>query len=153
VLFGGRAAEELVFGDVTTGAHDDIRKATDLARRMVTEYGMSKKIGAVNYARETGQQYLGMPGSNTASSGSPVTAEIIEAEIRQILERCHQRSRTILRANRVLLEEMAVYLLEKEVLDGERMEELLARAQEADSWEDRPPTETEEIHKLRREPL
>jgi cell division protease FtsH len=147
VLFGGRAAEELVFGEVTTGAHDDIRKATDLARRMVTEYGMSKKIGAVHYSREPSNQY-GMALSNGGPARSPETAEIIEAEIRKILERCHQRSRGMLRGNRLQLEEMAAYLLEYEVLDGEKMEEYLSSVNQSESLEDRPPTETEEIGQL-----
>ncbi|MBW1880354.1 MAG: ATP-dependent zinc metalloprotease FtsH [Deltaproteobacteria bacterium] len=144
VLFGGRAAEELVFGDVTTGAHDDIRKATDLARRMVTEYGMSKKIGAVHYSNEPTSPY-GMALSNGGPAQSPETAEIIEAEIRKILERCHQRSRDMLRGNRLHLEEMSAYLLEYEVLDGEKMEAFLSSVNPAESLEDRPLTETEAL--------
>jgi len=147
VLFGGRAAEELVFGEVTTGAHDDIRKATDLARRMVTEYGMSKKIGAVHYAGEPSNQFgMNMPGGGWAQS--PETAEIIEQEIRKILDGCHQRSRSMLRENRPQLEEMAAYLLEHEVLDGEKMEAFLSSVNQSESLEDRPPTETEEIGQL-----
>jgi cell division protease FtsH len=147
VLFGGRAAEELVFGEVTTGAHDDIRKATDLARRMVTEYGMSKKIGAVHYSNEPSNQFgMGMAGGGQAQS--PETAETIEAEIRKILDRCHQRSRDMLRGNRLQLEEMAAYLLEFEVLDGEKMEEFLSSVNQSESLEDRPPTETEEFGQL-----
>ena len=136
VLYGGRAAEEQVFGDVTTGAFDDIRKATDLARRMVTEYGMSAKMGAVRYQTEPSGPF----GSTTGSASSD-TQEAIEAEVRRILTRCHERSRDILRVNQVLLEEMAAHLLEHEVLDGELMDEMLGRAVSAESMADRPRSE------------
>ncbi|MBT3218470.1 MAG: ATP-dependent zinc metalloprotease FtsH [Proteobacteria bacterium] len=134
ILFGGRAAEELIFGDVTTGAQDDIRKATSLARRMVTEFGMSKQIGPVNYA-ET------QPGTNLPSHMSTDTAEVIEREIRLILDRCRKRSLEILHTNRLLLEEMAIYLLNNEVLAGGEMNSFLARTELAESLEDRPTAE------------
>src|SRR5690606_5685412 len=124
-----------------------IRKATDLARRMVVEYGMSKRLGAVDYSgseRSANPFGIGAQGSSGAS-GSSVTAETIEAEVRAILERCHQRAREILRQNRVHLEEMAMYLLEKEVLDGDVMDAFLAQIAKLDSLEDRPITETEEL--------
>src|SRR5690606_33676120 len=81
VLFGGRAAEEIVFGDVTTGAHDDIRKATDLARRMVTEYGMSKRLGPIDYAVDRANT-CGFTGLSEPGVRSPETAEAIEQEVR-----------------------------------------------------------------------
>ena len=140
VLYGGRAAEELVFGDVTTGAYDDIDKATDLARRMVTEYGMSKTIGAVRYSSES-RTSLQYPMAGQTQSMSPETAEAIEVEIRRILQNCHRRAQDILTENRVLLEEMSAYLLAQEVLDGERMTRYLSRAEQADSLEDRPTAE------------
>ena len=136
VLYGGRAAEEQVFGDVTTGAYDDIQKATDLARRMVTEYGMSGKMGAVRYRTEPTS-----PFANTSGSASMDTQEAIEAEVRRILSRCHDRAREILRVNQVLLEEMAAHLLKYEVLDGELMVALLDRAVSAESLADRPRSE------------
>ena len=143
ILYGGRAAEELVFGDVTTGAQDDIQKATDLARRMVVEYGMSKRIGAVNYS-QSGQSTnpFGIPtGVSGGTSTSPETAEQIEREIRLIMDQCHQRALDMLIDNRVCLEEMATHLLEYEVLDGERMETFLQRVRQSDSLEDRPTGE------------
>ena len=139
VLYGGRAAEELVFGDVTTGAQDDINKATDLARRMVTEYGMSKKVGAINYQPDRSNPYgLGQDERFSASEG---TAKEIEREVRRILHMCHQRARDILMDNRVLLEEMSSHLLEHEVLDGTVMKNFLSRSLSADSLEDRPTAE------------
>jgi cell division protease FtsH len=136
VLFGGRAAEELVFGDVTTGAYDDIRRATDLARRMVTEYGMSTRIGAVSYRTEN----AGPLGPSEGFFGSPHTQEVIEEEIRTVLSRCHERARRILDANRPLLERMSAALLDAEVLDGERMKEFLGQTVTADSMAERPRT-------------
>ena len=138
-LFGGRAAEALVFGDVTTGAHNDIQRATDIARKMVTEYGMSKKIGAVNYGTRN-ENAFGI-GLGTSSSSSPETAEEIEQEVRRILDDCNSRAIDILQTNRTLLEEMSIYLFENEVLEGEVMEEYLERAVQADSLEDRPTAE------------
>ncbi len=89
---------------------------------------------------------FGMGGSGVnISAPSPDTAEVVESEVRSILERCHLRSRDILRQNRVLLEEMSAHLLEHEALDGSKMEAFLSRAVQASSLEDRPPTETEEI--------
>jgi len=151
VLYGGRSAEELIFGDITTGAGDDIRKATDLARRMVVEYGMSKKVGAVDYSGADRSNAFGIgfpPDNRVPAARSPVTAETIEREVRAILDRCHQRARDIVRRNRSALEEMSAYLLEHEVLDGDEMNRFLSRVTPVESLEDRPPTETEEIPHL-----
>jgi cell division protease FtsH len=139
ILYGGRAAEEIVFGDVTTGAHDDIRKATDLARRMVTEYGMSPAIGAVDYGTETRANPFGIGPTHAYTQASPETSEQIEREIHGFLDRCHQRAREILLENRAILEEMAQALLEREVLDGAEMEAFLDRVQRADELAE-PPT-------------
>lgn len=139
VLYGGRAAEELIFGDVTTGAHDDIKRATELARRMVTEFGMSKSIGAVRYGSD-GENPWGFSAGNRYGV-SPETGAAIDTEIQTILQRCHERARVILRDNHALLEEMAVHLIETEVLEGDTMEAYLARANQAESLEDRPTAE------------
>ena len=140
VLFGGRAAEEIVFGDVTSGASDDIRKATDLARRMITEYGMSKRIGLVNHASDRPNAF-GLPSGLDGSSASPETAEVIESELRSITERCYARAVQILNDHRPLLEQMSAELLIREVLDGPHMIELLAGVTHAESLEDRPTGE------------
>ncbi|MEZ4320947.1 MAG: ATP-dependent zinc metalloprotease FtsH [Myxococcota bacterium] len=138
-LYGGRAAEALVFGDVTTGAHNDIQRATDIARKMVTEYGMSKRIGAVNYGARN-ENAFGI-GFGAGSSASPHTSEEIEQEVRGILDRCHKRALEILIRNRPLLEDMSVFLFQNEVLEGEVMESYLDRALQLDSLEDRPTAE------------
>ncbi|MFK7927874.1 MAG: hypothetical protein AB8H79_06780, partial [Myxococcota bacterium] len=140
VLYGGRAAEELVFGEVTGGASDDIRRATQIARAMVTELGMSKRVGAVRYADE-GENPYGLPNQGSRYGVGPETGRIIEEEVRSILETNHQRAREILRDNHALLEEMGIYLIEHEVLEGEIMETYLDRARSADSLEDRPTAE------------
>jgi cell division protease FtsH len=106
---------------------------------MVTEYGMSKRLGAVNYADETENAY-GMQGA-LPSVHSPETAEAIESEIRLILESCHKRAVEMLIANRVVLEEMSATLLEYEVLEGDSMNELLDKVVLSDSLEDRPTAE------------
>ena len=141
ILYGGRAAEELVLGDVTTGAHDDIAKATDLARRMVTEYGMSERLGTVNYAPQTQANPFGMGAGIPGANISPETAEAIEREIRAITDRCHERALEMLHANRLHLEEMTLYLLDNEVLDGDDMNEFLSRVTPFDDLADPPTSE------------
>ena len=139
VLFGGRAAEEIVLGDVTTGAFDDIRKATDLARRMVTEYGMSKRLGAVDYASERNSAF-GFAGVADGAR-SPETAEAIEQEIRSILDRCHARAIVIINSNRAIFEEMAARLLEVEALDQQAMQIYFEKVALAESMEEPPTSE------------
>ncbi|MEZ4235239.1 MAG: ATP-dependent zinc metalloprotease FtsH [Myxococcota bacterium] len=141
ILYGGRAAEEIVFGDVTTGAHDDIRKATDLSRRMVTEYGMSPTIGAVDYGGEARANPFGIGPTRNAFDASPETAEAIEREVHRLLDECHRRARDILLGNRPVLEDMAQTLLEREVLDGAAMDDFLERVAKADELAEPPTSE------------
>ncbi|MFT4624877.1 MAG: cell division protease FtsH [Myxococcota bacterium] len=144
VLYGGRVAEAIVFGDITTGAHDDIRKATDLARRMVVEYGMSKRVGPLNYAPESQANPFGMNPSNSSyTAASASTAEAIESEVRRVIDGCYQRAHAILLDNRELLEEMAEFLLEHEVLDGEKMKSYLDRAHQAAPLAEPPTVEVD----------
>ena len=139
-LFGGRAAEELVFKDVTTGASDDIKRATNIARKMVTEYGMAKSIGAVYYAGGNENAFGIGPGFG-GGSASPDTQEAIEKELRRILDDCHRRAVEILVTNRALLEEMSLQLVDQEVLEGEHMQAFLDRATQLDPVEDRMTAE------------
>ncbi len=124
-LLGGRVAEEIIFGDISTGAHNDLARATDIARSMVKEYGMSKKLGNVYFSREKQQQFL-----PTASEGtqeySESTAEIIDDEVKQIIDEEYERTRRLLSDNRELLENGADKLLAKEKLEGEELEVLMA---------------------------
>ncbi len=126
-LLGGRSAEEIVFGSITTGATNDLQRATELAEQMVTSYGMSETLGPLAYQQRR-NDFLGN-GMGMGRNVSPHTAEMIDHEIRQIVETGHQQARKILEANRHLLEEMASQLLENEVIEGEILEKSLAQVQ------------------------
>jgi cell division protease FtsH len=134
-LLGGRSSEEIVFGKVSTGASDDIQKATDLAERYVTLYGMSDKLGPVAFEKIQ-QQFLEGYG-NPRRSISPQVAEEIDREVKEIVDNSHHIALSILQNNRDLLEEIAQELLEKEILEGGYLREKLSQAQapdEMDGW-------------------
>ncbi|MGI6259668.1 MAG: ATP-dependent zinc metalloprotease FtsH [Anaerolineaceae bacterium] len=121
VLCGGRAAEEVVFNSITTGASNDIERATEIARNMVTRYGMSDNFGMM--ALQTGgNSYLGEPGRSTCS---PETARLVDEEIKEIIAKAYKRAKDILVENREKLDELAEYLLEKETITGEEFMEIL----------------------------
>lgn len=126
-LLGGRSAEELIFGCTSTGASDDLQKATDLAERFVTLYGMSKKLGLVVFDR-TPQAFL-EEFSNPRRSISSKVAEDIDHEVKQIIDGAHTIALTVLEQNRELLDETSRKLLEKEVLEGEELKIFLSRVQ------------------------
>jgi cell division protease FtsH len=117
-LLGGRAAEELIFGSITTGAANDLQRATDLAEQMVTTYGMSQVLGPLAYERGQQNAFLdgGMP--NARRPLSEHTAQAIDAEVKALVEEGHQRALTVVRENRTLLEGLATQLLEEEVIEG-----------------------------------
>ncbi len=126
-LLAGRSSEEVVLGMVSTGASDDIQKATDLAERMVTLYGMSSKLGLV--ALEKVQQQFLDSYSNPRRSVSPKVAELIDQEVKEILEGAHQMALDILTTNRNLLEQMTQHLLQHEILEGEQLRRYLEQVQ------------------------
>ena len=123
VLCGGRAAEELIFGEMTNGASNDIERATAIARAMVTQYGMSDKLGMVTLSQQQ-SRYLGGGSSLTCSEA---TAEEIDAEVRCIVEEGHQRALQTLKENRFKLHEIAHYLQKKETITGEEFMNILKR--------------------------
>jgi len=123
-LLGGRAAEELVFGEVSTGAQDDLVKATNIARSMVLEYGMSEKLGVVAF-REERPQFLQVTPLPTPKEYSEETAREIDAEVREIVEGARRKAKDILRARRPILDKVAKVLLEREVIEGEELKRLL----------------------------
>ncbi|MBW4624883.1 MAG: ATP-dependent zinc metalloprotease FtsH [Brasilonema octagenarum HA4186-MV1] len=129
-LLGGRSAEETVFGKVSTGASDDIQKATDLAERTVTLYGMSDKLGPVAFEKPQ-QQFLEGYG-NPRRSISPEVAKEIDREVKQIVDNAHHIALSILQENRDLLEETAQDLLQKEILEGAQLRERLKQAKAPD---------------------
>jgi cell division protease FtsH len=126
VLFGGRVAEELVCKDISTGAHDDLTKATETARQMVTRLGMSEKLGPLTFGRDHSSQFLrGM--ATEERNYSEETARAIDAEVREILETQHARAREILERCRDVLERLTARLLEVETLDRADLEEILGK--------------------------
>lgn len=127
-LLGGRAAEELIFGRVSTGASDDIQKATDLAERFVTIYGMSDKLGPIAF--EKGQQEFLESWSNPRRTVSPKVAEEIDSEVKELIEGAHHIALKILEKNRELLEATAKTLLEQEILEGEDLKSQLKKVQQ-----------------------
>ena len=124
ILFGGRVAEELVLEHTTTGAGDDIEKATDLARRMVCEWGMSEKLGPMTFGKKEEEIFLGRDFTQKADY-SKSTAVEIDAEIRRIIQESYHRAKDLLTTNLRLLHKVAEKLLEKEVLDGSEIDAIV----------------------------
>ncbi|MDP3936530.1 MAG: ATP-dependent zinc metalloprotease FtsH, partial [Deltaproteobacteria bacterium] len=126
VLLGGRGAEEVVFGEVSTGALDDLQRATDIARAMVTEYGMSEKLGPVVYERERRPAFLDVPWQHSPSYGAE-TAQRVDAEVSRLVEEARSRALDILNRRRKDLEAIAAALIEREVVDADELQELIGR--------------------------
>ena len=124
VLLGGRAAEEIVLGSITTGAGNDLERATEIARKMVCEWGMSEKLGPLTYGRKDEMVFLGRDFVQPKDY-SDTTAQLIDQEVRRIVSECHERARSIIQANRETLERLATALLKKEVLDGPEIEDII----------------------------
>jgi cell division protease FtsH len=126
VLLGGRVAEEMVFGEISTGAQNDLQRATDIARSMVTEYGMSERLGLVTYERA--RQPMFLPGSFTPSKTySEEKAGQIDEEISRVVEEAHQRVRGILSAHRNVLDDLAHLVSQKEIVQGDVLREMLGK--------------------------
>jgi cell division protease FtsH len=123
---GGRAAEELIFHDPSTGASNDIDKATSLARAMVTQYGMTEAIGAIKLGGGSTEPFLGREYGHQRDY-SETMASAVDAEVRKLIENAHQEAFDILSANRGILDEMVVRLLEKETLNKEEIAEIFAK--------------------------
>ena len=123
-LLGGRSAEEIVFGEVTTGAANDLQRATDIAEQMVSTYGMSEILGPLAYDKQGGPRFLG-GANNPRRNVSDATALEIDREVRGLVDRAHERALSILRHNRDLLEDIAQRILEKEVIEGDELKQLL----------------------------
>jgi cell division protease FtsH len=126
-LLGGRSAEEIVFNSITTGASNDLQRATDLAERMVTAYGMSKVLGPLAYQQGQQSMFLGNGGANPRRAVSEDTSKAIDSEVKEIVETAHEQALKILRENRDLLEAIATQLLETEVIEGEKLHSLLGQ--------------------------
>ncbi|MDR7427297.1 MAG: ATP-dependent zinc metalloprotease FtsH [Armatimonadota bacterium] len=124
VALGGRVAEEIVFGEVTTGAQNDFEQATELARRMVTEFGMSEKLGPLTLGKRHGPVFLGRDLVESRNYSEEIAYEI-DKEIRRIIDECYERGRTVLTEHREQLERVARALLERESLEAEELERVL----------------------------
>ena len=123
-LLGGRSAEEIVFGKITTGAANDLQRATDLAEQMVGTYGMSDILGPLAYDKQGGGRFLG-GNNNPRRVVSDATAQAIDKEVRSLVDQGHESALAILRHNRALLETIAQKILEKEVIEGDELIEML----------------------------
>jgi cell division protease FtsH len=133
VYLGGRVAEEIVFGDISTGAQNDLQLATDMARHMVTQYGMSERLGLVTF-EEPRAPLLSPLAAQERKTYSERSAEAIDAEVARLLEEAHARVRDTLAARRPLLDMVARALLQKETLDRAAFDEILRRAQEGERF-------------------
>lgn len=136
VDFGGRIAEELILDDITTGASNDIQKATATARNMVTKYGMSASIGAINYQQEEEDVFLGYDLGHTSRNSEYMAGEI-DKEVKAIIDRCYADARAIIMAHEDVLHASAKLLMEKEKITGEEFDALFHSQPKADSEENR----------------
>lgn len=131
-LLGGRVAEELTFGEITTGASNDLERVADLARRMITQYAMSPRLPRM--ALETSQnqnQFLGGGGATRQHYG-PETGRLIDQEVQNLVESCYEVTRQVLSEHQALLDEMSEHLLEHEILEGDTLKGFLKRVDTAD---------------------
>ncbi len=124
-LLGGRSAEEIVFGKITTGASNDLQRATDIAEQMVGTFGMSEILGPLAYDKQGGGQFLGN-GNNPRRAVSDATAQAIDKEVRDLVDDAHETALKILRNNLNLLESISQKILQEEVIEGEDLKTLLA---------------------------
>jgi cell division protease FtsH len=124
-LFGGRAAEEIVFNELTTGAYDDLKKATKLAKRMVVEYGMSEKLGPISLARDHIDVFLGEE-IVKSDEHSEELSSLVDSEIRSLIARSYKRAKQLLQQHRSVLDRLASEVLEREVIAGGELDALFA---------------------------
>ena len=123
-LLGGRAAEEIIFGDISTGAHNDLARATDITKSMIKEYGMSDRLGQVYFAREKREQFLDI-GLQAAGDYSNATAEAIDEEVKKIISTEYAKALDILKSKKDILQKGAELLLEKEKIEGAEIKALM----------------------------
>ncbi|SDD94002.1 ATP-dependent zinc metalloprotease FtsH [Desulfuromonas thiophila] len=140
-LLGGRAAEEICIGTVTTGASNDIERVTNLARKMVCEWGMSDALGTLAFGEKEGEVFLGKDMGHVKNY-SEATAQSIDAEIQKIVRHAYETTRTILQTHRPVLERMAQELLERETIDAEDIQRILLVCEQTETAETNSPAET-----------
>ena len=125
VMMGGRVAEELIFNEISTGAQNDLYRATDIARSMVREYGMSERLGPMTFERERRPLFLETMMPSASKDYSEATAQDIDKEVGALVDKAHQRAKEVLERERPILEQAAKILLDKEVLEGEELRAIL----------------------------
>ena len=144
-LFGGRIAEELTLGfdGVTTGASNDIERATRMARSMVTKWGLSEKLGPLQYEEDDQEVFLGKSAGSSRSHVSGETAKVIDEEVKTIIDSCYEKARNILVDNRDKLDAMVDALLEYETIDRPQIDDIMAgrKPSPPSNWNDDPPSE------------
>ena len=128
-LLGGRVAEALMLGDISTGASNDLQRATAMARKMVGTYGMSEKLGAVAFDAGSDEVFIGKSMAQTRPYSEKTAAEM-DAEVRRIIDEAYRRCERILMENRVQLEATAQYLLEHETMSGEELQAIYEKRAE-----------------------
>jgi cell division protease FtsH len=140
VLLGGRTAEEIALGEISTGAQNDLQRATDIARAMVTEWGMSDLVGAINYDGHKRSKFLDIPIGPERGAYAEDTARVIDAEVKRIMTEAHQEARRILTEQRDTLEKVTRRLLDVEVMEGDELRRIMQVPVEAalDSAEKTP---------------
>ncbi|QPK65441.1 ATP-dependent zinc metalloprotease FtsH [Methylomonas sp. LL1] len=147
-LYGGRIAEELIFGweQVSTGASNDIERATELARNMVTKWGLSQRLGPLAYSEEEGEIFLGRSVTQHKSVAEE-TSHTIDEEIRSIIDRNYERAEKILKENEDILHAMAEALIKFETIDKYQIEDLMNRkpVREPKGWDDTPPSSNDDV--------
>ena len=126
VSLGGRIAEELAFDDITAGASQDIRQATAIARAMVTEYGMSERIGMIDYGSNENEVFIGRDLAHARTYGEDVAAAI-DQEIKRIIDECYQKAKEIILSHKEVLSQCSQLLLEREKIGQAEFEELFNR--------------------------
>jgi cell division protease FtsH len=125
VLLGGRTAEEIALGEISTGAQNDLQRATDIARAMVTEWGMSDALGAINYDGHKRSKFLDIPIGPERGAYAEETGRLIDSEVKRIMTDAHEEARRILSGRREMLERVTRRLLEIEVMEGEQLRQLM----------------------------
>ncbi len=150
-LYGGRLAEELIYGadKVSTGASNDIERATDIARKMVTQWGFSEKLGPLLYAEDEGEVFLGRSVTQTKHV-SDDTAKLIDDEVRQIIDRNYDRAKKILQENMDIMHAMKDALMKYETIDARQIDDLMERKaeiREPAGWSDNSASKPEDSDK------
>jgi len=138
VLLGGRTAEEIALGEISTGAQNDLQRATDIARAMVTEWGMSDAVGAINYDGHKRSKFLDIPLGPERGAYAEDTARLIDGEVKRIMKDAHEQAREILTNRRDMLEAVTRRLLEVEVMEGDQLRQMMGIVQPPSSSETVP---------------